>query len=267
MWFILMKVVTWLLSPLAVALCGIALGGVLVRREKTRLGWTAFIAAWLWLWVWASPWSFALVGGALERQYPSVNVATLPRADAIVVLGGGMGAATKQTFYPELYQGGDRGWQAARCFHAGKAPLVIFSGVGEGPGMRRFLMDLGVPAANIELETESKNTYENSLFTRKKLEKLKAKRVILVTSAWHMRRSVMTFKRMGVDVIPSGCDYEALVMREGLRPTMVLYYLPTPDVLAKNSAAIKEHLGYWAYWLYMRVKGEAAFSPPPAKKG
>lgn len=266
MLFTLMKIVTWLLSPLGVALLGVAAGAALVRREKTRVGWAVILCAWLWLWVWSSPWCFALVGGALERQYPSVNVATLPRADAIVVLGGGMGSATKLTVYPELYPGADRGWQAARCFHAGKAPVIIFSGVGEGPGMRRFLMDLGVPAAKIVLETESKNTYENSLFTRKKLEEIKAKRVILVTSAWHMRRSVMTFKKMGVEVIPSGCDYEALSMKAWLKPTMILYYLPTPDALAKNSAAVKEHIGYWAYWLYLRMKGEAAPTPPPAKK-
>ena len=254
MLFGLMKVVTWMLSPLVLGLAGVAAGACLLACGRRRGGWALFVSAWVWLWVWSSPWAFLWAGGALERLYPSAPVARLPQADVIVVLGGGLGSPTKQTVYPELYPGADRGWQAARCFHAGKAPVILFSGVAEGPGMRQFLSDLGVPRERILLEPESRNTLENSAFTREKLKALKAKKVILVTSAWHLRRAVMTFRQMGVEVIPSGCDYEALSLQSWLTPSRLLYYLPTPDVLAKNSVIVKEHIGYWAYWLYLRVR-------------
>ena len=254
MHFILMKCVTWLLSPLTLGLIGVAAGAFSLARAQTRRGWALFVFAWVWLWVWSSPWAFLWAGGALERQYPSVPVAKLPQADAIVVLGGGLGSPTRQTVYPELYPGADRGWQAARCFHAGKAPVILFSGVSEGPGMRQFLNDLGVPPGKILLEAESRNTFENGVFTREKLKALKAKKVILVTSAWHLRRAVMTFRQMGVEVIPSGCDYEALSLQSWLCPMSVLYYLPSPDFLAKNSIVMKEHIGYWAYWLYLHAR-------------
>lgn len=120
--------------------------------------------------------------------------------------------------------------------------------------MKQFLMGLGVPSTKIILESESRNTYENGMFTRDKLKDMKAKKVILVTSAWHMRRSMMTFRRMGVDVIPAGSDYEALQTRATLTPKMFIYYLPTADCLNKNSAMLKEHLGYWAYWCWMKTK-------------
>jgi uncharacterized SAM-binding protein YcdF (DUF218 family) len=208
----------------------------------------------VWLWVWSSPWFLILFGGALERGYPPADVKTLPKADAIVVLGGGIGAPTPQTVYPELYGGADRGWHAARCYHAGRAPVIIFSGMGEGPGMKQFLMDLGVPSAKIILESESKNTYQNGLFTQEKLKTMKAKKIILVTSAWHMRRSVMTFKKIGVDVIPAGADYEALTTKGSFSPGMMSYWLPNADCLNKNSAVLKEHIGYWAYWCWMKIK-------------
>ena len=258
MLFATMKFVTWVLSPLGLGLAGVAAGGVSIGRGHARCGWTALALAWLWLWVWSSPWFFVLLGGALERQYPPAPVEALPQADAIVVLGGGLASPTKGTRYAELSAGADRGWQAARCYHAGKAPVVLFSGVAEGVGMRQFLTDLGVPSAKILLETESKNTYENGLFTRKKLKAMRARRVILVTSAWHMRRAVLTFTRMGVEVIPSGADYEALTARGTLTPRMQAYYLPSADCLNKSSAVLKEHLGYWAYWLCLRVKGGTA---------
>jgi uncharacterized SAM-binding protein YcdF (DUF218 family) len=129
--------------------------------------------------------------------------------------------------------------------------LILFSGVGEGPGMRRFLIDLKVPADKIVLETDSKNTYQNSLFTREKLKEIKAKRVLLVTSAWHMRRSLLVFKHMGVEAIPAATDYEALSTRGMLSPSCLTYYLPTADCLNKSSAVQKELIGYWAYRAYL----------------
>lgn len=251
--FGVMKLMTWLLSPLALGLAGFAWGGFLMWRGKRRCAVSLTVLAFAWLWLWSSPWFYLALGGPLEQQYPPVPVETLPQADAIVVLGGGLGSPTPYTVYPELYQGSDRGWQAARCFHAGKAPFILFSGVGEGLGMKQFLVDLGVPATNIVLESESKNTYENGLFVRAKLKELKAHKVILVTSAWHLRRAMLAFKKMKVAVIPSGCDYEALSSQGTLTPGMQMYYLPAPDVLMRSTAVCKEIIGYWAYWLYFQV--------------
>jgi len=255
MLFALMKFVTWLASPLVLGLAGILAGGYWAWRDRMRRGLWALALSFVWLWVWASPGFLILFGGALERTCPPAKVDALPRADAIVVLGGGLASPTALTCYAELSSGADRGWHAARCYHAGKAPVILFSGVGEGPGMKEFLTDLGVPPSRIVLETKSKNTYENSLFTRDKLEAMKAKRIILVTSAWHMRRAMMTFKRMGVEVVPAGADYEALTASGCMTPRMSAYYLPNADCLNKSSAVLKEHIGYWAYRGYLLVKG------------
>ena len=251
MLFNLMEFITWFLSPLTLAVFGVLLGGYWVWRDHLRRGLWALALSVVWLWVWASPWFFILIGGALERAYPPAKPESLPRADAIVVLGGGIKSPTHLTPDADLTTAADRGWHAARCYHAGRAPLILFSGVGEGPGMRRFLIDLKVPADKIVLETDSKNTYQNSLFTREKLKEIKAKRVLLVTSAWHMRRSLLVFKHMGVEAIPAATDYEALSARGMLSPSCLTYYLPTADCLNKSSAVQKELIGYWAYRAYL----------------
>ena len=251
--FAVMKFAAWLLNPLSLGLAGIlAVGGWLWRGRKS-LGLLTLAFTFAWLWIWSSPWFLMLVGGGLERGYPPQPVQDLPQADVIVVLGGGLSSPTAMTLYPELSSGADRGWHAARCYHAGKAPVILFSGVAEGPGMKQFLTDLGVPPEKIILESESKNTYENSLFTREKLKDLQAKRVILVTSAWHLRRAMMTFKRMGMEVIPAGADYEAMAACGSTTPRMPAYYLPTADCLNKSSAVFKEHIGYWVYAAYLRI--------------
>ena len=247
----LMKFATWLMSPFAIGLFLILAGLVFLRRERRRSAWTAFSLSFAWLWVWSSPWFYILIGTPLENLYPPQDVHSLPKADAIVVLGGGSGAAVPpHTLQPELFSAADRGWQAARCYKAGKAPVVLFSGVSEAPGMKSFLTDLGVPSKAIILEGASRNTFENASFTKKKLDELKANRVILVTSAWHMRRSVAVFKRFGVEVIPFGADYEARFSKGVRSPSKLSYWLPGPEILMSNSYIVKEYIGAVAYAIY-----------------
>lgn len=90
MLFALMKFVTWLLSPLMLGLAGVLAGGYWVWRDQTRRGLWTLAASLVWLWIWSSPWFLILFGGALERGFPPAKVESLPRADAIVVLGGGI---------------------------------------------------------------------------------------------------------------------------------------------------------------------------------
>ena len=250
MGLLLMKFVTWVLSPLTISVFLILLG-ILSRRWK-KWGWLSGFSFWfsfVWLWVWASPWFYLLIFTPLENAYPPQPVESLPKADAIVVLGGCIAPATPPaTLTADLYSSADRGWQVARCYHAGKAPKVLFSGIGEGPGLEEFLLALGVPREAIILESDSRNTYENAKFTEMKLKELNAKRVILITSSWHMARSVAVFKRFGVEVIPCGCDYEARVTR-ATNPWWKLLG-PNAESLSRNNYAFKEYLGRLAYWLY-----------------
>lgn len=254
MGLILMKIITWFLSPLAIALGGMLVSGYWIWRDKVRRGLWSLFASFLWLWIWSTPAFFLLIGMPLEKRYPPTPVKEVPTADAIVVLGGGMTSPGTHLVHPELFSGGDRGWHAARCFHAKKAPYILFSGIAEGPGMKQFLLDLGVPRDSIILESYSKNTYENGTFTRDKLKELNAKRVILITSAWHLRRAEMTFRAMDVDVIPVGTDYEAYAeCQRGSYKTPANYF-PSANHLHRNSTTLKEYIGYWAYKSYLLVR-------------
>lgn len=61
----------------------------------------------------------------------------------------------------------------------------------------------GVPEEAILLESESGTTYENALYNRGLLEAHGLKRVLLVTSAWHMPRALATFRSAGIHALPS----------------------------------------------------------------
>ena len=105
--------------------------------------------------------------------------------DVIVVLGGGAR---------------DRPERAAELFKEHAAPRIIVSGYGDAVMNRHLLMDAGVPAKAIELETKSRTTEENARCTIPLLREQKVKSVVLVTSWYHSRRALACFRHYAPDI-------------------------------------------------------------------
>jgi uncharacterized SAM-binding protein YcdF (DUF218 family) len=193
---------------------------------------------------------------SLEDQYPQPPVESIPKADAIVVLGGGTSrgpASPGQA--PELAQSTDRLFFAARLFCSEKAPLVLFSGgtfsfLGSRPQgseakvAAQLLKEWAVPNEAILLEAQSRNTRENALFSRQILQSRGAPHILLVTSAFHMPRASAAFWKLGFQVIPVPADFQPRD-DEGL----LLSFLPDAQSLAKSELALKEWLGMLVYRL------------------
>jgi uncharacterized SAM-binding protein YcdF (DUF218 family) len=245
--YILGKILAWLASPLILGLGGFVVALAAMARGRTRRAAVWGGAAMLWLLVWSSPLFYTWFGCTLERAYPPRTAEALPSADAIVVLGGGMSTPQGPVRDPDLSAAADRVWFAARLYRAGKAPVVVPSGEGEAATSAVLLADLGVPAAAIRVENASRNTAENAVRTRAVLQALGAHRVLLVTSAFHMRRARMIFERAGVAVIPAATDYEATLLRVRAGRWSLTELLPSPEALSRNTYILKEYLGYAAY--------------------
>lgn len=85
----------------------------------------------------------------------------------------------------------------------------VYSDTGaEAKIARRILVSLGVPEDKILTETKSINTTQNAEFSAEILREQNLTQPILVTSAFHMRRSVLNFEKQGVDVTPYPTDYQ-----------------------------------------------------------
>ena len=203
----------------------------------------------------------------MESEWPVVKAEDAPPADAIVLLGGGMGANTNVYPYAEMWNGADRVWHAARLYKAGKAPVVIPTGAGERESSVPLLLDLGVPESAVVVEGEARNTEENAKFVEKVLATKDTKntksegargrdsarvkkRVLLVTSAWHMRRSVLMYRKYApnLEILPAAADYEATVQTS--HPFCFKDVWPDTNALFANSYIFKEYLGYWGYRLF-----------------
>ena len=111
--YILNKVVWFFLNPLTLFLVCSVVGIVLAaRRRRVGLWLAGFgIAA---LWFFSTPTCFMMLGLPLERPYIGLQkVESLPKADAVVVLGGGISKADSME-YPDMNESADRVWHAAR---------------------------------------------------------------------------------------------------------------------------------------------------------
>jgi uncharacterized SAM-binding protein YcdF (DUF218 family) len=186
--------------------------------------------------------------GSLERDFVPRAMSVIDRADAIVLLGGGMRGDTHMGTLADLNQRADRLVHAVALFKAGKAPVIVLTGGGvdgartEAEQMKDLLGVMGVSGEHLLLEVESRNTHDNAVYTAQLLKARGMNRILLVTSAYHMRRSLALFEAQGLDVIPAPTDFQQLVTPQVLPP-----WLPAVSNLYQSTDALHEMVGYWVY--------------------
>lgn len=247
------KLTQLLIAPLNVVLVLLVVA-ILIWRRWPKMSNRLLSLATLWLLVASLPITSFGLFRLLEDQYPMRPIAELPDADAIVVLGGTVVPLQPPRMEAEEITGA-RLQRAIRLYLAEKAPVVVCCGGGGYPGpanerrteaddMQAMLRDFGVPETAIRAESRSRNTSENARYGAEILEKLAARRVLLVTSAFHMPRAVALFEREGVEVIPAPSDPRATGS-----PWTLQAFRPGPYALRSTTLAINEIVGYWGYRL------------------
>ena len=194
-----------LYASLLLAACGLLAAALRFRRT----GGALVAIALSWSLLWSVPAISDGLRGTLEQQHRLVPEESLPRVDAIVVLGGASryGWLDRERIDPwELRS--SRLAAGARAWLSGRAPVVILSGGRGAEGdseamrMKSAIERLGVPASALVLEEHSRNTRDNAFNTARMARTQGVRRILLVTSAIHMPRAALLFRRAGLDVTP-----------------------------------------------------------------
>lgn len=259
MFFLLSKLFWIIAEPINLIGILIGLGLALTLLRLRRLGLICLSAGFavLALGAWTS--LGAVMLHPLEDRFqrpdpvpPAANVA------GIIVLGGGFeGAVNLARGGYELNASGDRfvetailarRYPDARIVITGGAGTLTLEGESDADTAPRLLTALGVEPERLVLENRSRNTYENALFTRELLAPRAGETWLLVTSAFHMPRSIGLFRKAGFDVTPWPADYRTA----GTEP-----FGPPKDNVADSlrnfSLAIREWIGLFAYRLTGRL--------------
>ncbi|MEJ7692854.1 YdcF family protein [Daejeonella sp.] len=114
-------------------------------------------------------------------------------------------------------KGADRILHSVQLYKAGKIKSILIAGgsgsltkkkISEAKELRAVMLLCGVPNDVIHIEEKSRNTHESALYTKKLTDSLQVKStMLLITSAFHIHRSLRCFRKLGMQVDGYGVDY------------------------------------------------------------
>jgi uncharacterized SAM-binding protein YcdF (DUF218 family) len=257
--FLLSKLLPLLVYPLGLALLLQTVS--LLGRRRRWAPWLSGTGIGL-LWLAAMPLASRVLTQRLERQALALMPQPLPRADAVVALGGGLLAPLPPRHSVEVGDAGDRLITALRLLRQGKADWLVVSGgsvslrkddstPGEGAQASALALELGAPAAKIVANGQGRNTAEEL----RALDALARRRgwrsLLLVTSATHLPRAVATARRLtSVTIVPVACDFQEVEITGRTTVASLLQeLLPDAQALAGTTRSLKELVGLAVYRL------------------
>lgn len=258
LFFIASKVFWLLVRPLSLLILCVAAGAVFLA-----IGWQR-LALWLMI--------VAVVGyGVAEHTVvgdwvlrPLENAYSVPsplphHVDGIIVLGGALGRgelaedrdevpltaeAERMTRTVDLA----RHYPQARVVFSGFSGALVPRGPSESDLARRFFLESGLSEDRLTFENQSRNTAENAAFSQRLVRPQNGEVWLLVTSAFHMRRSVACFRAVDWPVVPYPVDYRTT--RHGEEGS----WLVMENGLVTLTLGLREWVGLWAYRLTGKIK-------------
>lgn len=248
------KILPIFILPVGITLL-LVLAGLLLHRRW--IVWIGISVLWLCSTSLVSDFTVRSVEGWTDRSQAIDAV----RADAIVVLSGGRIVAPGPAAVSE-WADADRFYAGVELFHAGKGPVLIFTGgwapwepnaKPEGEILIDYAKALGVPATRLFTTGPVVNTAQEASAVAVLLDKLKIARedrdakfrILLVTSAFHMKRAQLLFERAGLHAIPFPVDFQV----SAGRTLSTFDFLPDARALSQTERACREIYGRIFYYL------------------
>jgi len=196
---------------------------------------------------------FKLVEGSGNNDYRK-PISAIDSADAIVVLSGMLEInEVGDSTYVE-WGDPDRFFGGIALFKANKAQKLVFTGgkmpwdkekKTEGQILKEYAISNGLPSEKILVTKDVENTEDEAVAVKELIRP--SKRIILVTSAYHMYRAQRLFEKQGFEVIPYKVDFKVA----GKSRLTILDFLPSTDNIQLTEIGIREIIGR----LYYQIKG------------
>jgi uncharacterized SAM-binding protein YcdF (DUF218 family) len=266
LFFIFSKTIGVMLLPINFLIGLGVLGAVLLATRVARLGRRLLVASiGLLAVVGFSPLGNLLLY-PLEQRFPPWD-ATAGAPDGIIVLGGPVDPDLSLAHHaPAVTSSPDRMFAAAalarrypnaRLVYTGGSAKLISNDAKEADYAVEIFASLGIAKSRLIMERLSRNTAENAAFTKDLVKPRDGERWLLVTSAFHMPRSVGLFRKVGFAVEPYPVDW-----RVGGPEDLLSFTNVAGDGLGRTDIAVREWMGLVAYRLTGRID---ELLPGPAK--
>jgi uncharacterized SAM-binding protein YcdF (DUF218 family) len=143
-------------------------------------------------------------------------------------------------------------------FSGGNANLIASDASREADLSAAFFESFGISRGRLVLERRSRNTYENAEFVKALVSPKRGERWVLVTSAYHMPRSIGIFRKVGFEVEPYPVDW-----RTAGRGSLPMFSEFLIGGLSRVDTACREWMGLIAYWITGKT---SEFFPGPSER-
>lgn len=249
MFFIVSKIISFLFTPLVWIITLLAFGLFLKNKKRARI---LLISSLILLYLLANPFLFNAVCRKWEIPAVSEQQFAEKPIEGIIVLGG-LSFWDNQLKRVQFSKSSDRLMQGLLLYKKGIGKKIIISGGSgsltypddrESVFLKDYLLQIGLKTGEVLIEKESKNTRENAVFTKELLDSCNMKgNFLLVTSGYHMRRSVACFEKAGITVIPYSTDRYSGETK--YNPDHLL--IPNSGILLAWDTLFHEWIGYLTY--------------------
>jgi uncharacterized SAM-binding protein YcdF (DUF218 family) len=195
--------------------------------------------------------------GTLEKPWSSTDLKSLPKADAIVVLGGAAAPSLTELVGVHFTIGADRLMTAVDLIRSGKSDTLVCGGGGrrqqgkiasEADAVKAWLDSWEVLKTPVISLGTCADTHEEAVKTAELMEQKKWETLILVTSASHMRRAEAAFKKAGCQVVCAPCNWLSSPLKE---TPFFGFHGPRAGGADLFHAWFHEIIGTWVY----RIRG------------
>ena len=242
------------------------LGAVYLLKKRQRLGALLFLLLAMLLSLAGGRTTVYLLG-SLEEPYVRKSIAEIPTADAIILLGGMMEVTRSDLLGFNLNDSADRILMAMELARLGKAPALAIGGgharidgqtFTESGVLIQWMNNFGATNAVLYSLATSRDTHDEALHTAALARTNGWKKILLVTSGFHMKRAEATFRTAGLEVVPVACDFQ----RTGTPYTAPFNPFPIRQGMTFMHQYLHELVGWWVYRWRGWISADAAKAAP-----
>lgn len=250
MFFYLSKILLFLANPI-IWIFTLLVWGSLTKNIllKKKLLWATVICFYFF--------SNGFITSEFVRAYEetTIHYSDIQQTYDVAIVLGGFSSEDHEQEMVQFFSSTDRLMAGIKLYKTGKAKkIMISSGSGqimkpderEALFIKNYLLEIGIPEEDLIIESNSKNTYENAVFSSDILNKKYSNgNYLLITSAFHMPRAKRCFKKVGLNITPFSVDHQA-----GPRKLLVDHlFIPNAQNLSLWQMLIKEWIGFMAYYI------------------
>ena len=240
--FVLSKLLGYLLNPFVWVVLFILFAYLSGKRKRY---WVKM--AFYTLVLFSNPWIADHAIGLIE--YPPTSIDDR-KFDVGIMLTGATNPYIDEPAGVHFESGADRFITVLKLYHSGIInQILITGGTGqlltdykEAELLGSLARSMGVPDSALIIESNARNTYENAVYSKQIVDSLDIKNAVLITSAFHMYRSLACFEKQQLTVMPFPTDFRSA--STGMRS-----WVPTLEALGQWQTIFHEGFGLLYYWV------------------